>query len=60
MGNANMATRDDVADLSAIKLTMLEASEKINEIISGQKQQDKILEILARWNKKANCTRLSG
>ncbi|WP_186003901.1 hypothetical protein [Parageobacillus genomosp. 1] len=55
-----MATRDDVADLSAIKLTMLEASEKINEIISGQKQQDKILEILARWNKKANCTRLSG
>lgn len=43
----NMATKDDVADLPAIKLAVLEASEKINEIVSGQERQDKILEALS-------------
>jgi hypothetical protein len=42
-----MATKDDVADLSAIKLAVLESSKKINEIISVQEQQDKILETIS-------------
>jgi predicted nucleic acid-binding Zn-ribbon protein len=43
----NMATKDDVADIPAIKQAVLEASEKINEVVNGQERQDKILESLS-------------
>lgn len=44
---ANMATKADVADIPAIKLAVLEVSERLNEMISSQERQDRILESLS-------------
>jgi hypothetical protein len=42
-----MATKADVADIPAIKLAVLEVSERLNEMISSQERQDRILESLS-------------